>query len=253
MTDRFERAMVPLKAHEGGWSNHPDDPGGATMKGVTQRVYDEYRRLMGVQTQSVRGITDDEVFDIYRRQYWNTVRGNDLPDGLAYCVFDAAVNSGPGRAVRWLQTVLGVTVDGVIGHQTLGAAIKADPVTVINQYCDTRLAFMKRLKHWPTFKNGWSRRVKEVRERAISWVALGDFDAFPAVDAVEAKAEGSESALATVGDTLKSGPAQTVAGGAVSSVLAAATGDGPVSWAIAACLVMVALAGVYVLVKKVAS
>ena len=87
-----------------------------------------------------------EVAEIYRGQYWDAIRGDDLPAGVAYCVFDAAVNSGPGRALRWLQAEIGATVDGVIGNETLGLAARRDPVRLIDGYCARRLTFMKRLK-----------------------------------------------------------------------------------------------------------
>ena len=107
--DRFERAFALLAVHEGGYSNHPDDPGGATNRGVTQRTYDSYRARHGLERRDVRQITDGEVAEIYRGQYWDAIRGDDLPAGVAYCVFDAAVNSGPGRALRWLQAEIGAS------------------------------------------------------------------------------------------------------------------------------------------------
>lgn len=191
MTDRFPRAFALLSVHEGGYVNDPRDPGGATNKGVTQRTYDAYRRRMKQPTRDVRQITDAEVERIYRGQYWQTVHADKLPDGVAYCVFDAAVNSGPARAVKWLQSVTGASVDGIVGNETIAAARDMSPAVLINRYCDKRLAFMKRLKHWSTFKNGWSRRVHEVRAQAIEWAhnnsVVTDTTASP-----QAKADGLE-------------------------------------------------------------
>jgi len=246
---RFERAFALLRVHEGGYSDHPRDPGGATMKGVTQRVYDEYRRRMGRPTKHVRQISDAEVETIYRQQYWHAVKADDLPPGIAYCVFDAAVNSGPGRAARWLQQSLGVKVDGVIGNQTIGAAREADPAAVINAYCDRRLAFMRRLRHWSSFKNGWTRRVSDVRAQSVEWARQGG----PRVAAVSpehlAKAEGDEKLTATIKDMARNPAALATAGSSLGAVSAVMEGDGPVQYALAATLVIGALGGLFWLVR----
>ncbi|MBI1495359.1 glycoside hydrolase family 108 protein [Halocynthiibacter styelae] len=191
--NRFERAFALLAVHEGGYVNHPDDPGGATNKGVTQRTYDNYRARHGLAPRHVRQITHNEVAAIYQVQYWGAIQADELPEGLAYCVFDAAVNSGPARAVRWLQAEIGATVDGVIGNETLGLASRADAAALIDRYCDRRLRFMKRLRHWPTFRNGWSARVAEVRAQAKVWVAKQE----PAVSTIapQPKADGPMSTI----------------------------------------------------------
>ena len=155
--------------------------------------------------RDVRQITDGEVAEIYRGQYWDAIRGDDLPAGVAYCVFDAAVNSGPGRALRWLQAEIGAAVDGVIGNETLGLAARRDPVRLIDGYCARRLTFMKRLRHWPTFQNGWSRRVAEVRAQSTAWAARRDPQ--PSTVAAPAKARGAARASATLRDTLTDGKA----------------------------------------------
>jgi len=250
--DRFLRAFRPMQIHEGGYVNHPRDPGGATMKGVTQRVYDDYRRRMNQPQKSVRHISDYEVETIYRQQYWNAVKADDLPDGLAYCVFDAAVNSGPGRAARWLQQALGVKVDGIIGNQTVGAARAANAVDVINRYCDMRLAFMKRLRHWPTFKNGWTRRVAEVRRQATEWAASGETPMAMGLIGKDhiAKAEGPEKVTASLGDAIRNPYAITAAGSSIGAVGTALEGDGPVQYALAAALLVVAIGGVVWLIRS---
>jgi len=146
-------------AYEGGYVDHPKDPGGATMEGVTQRTYSADRQRRGLSTRPVRQMDPGERDAIYKIQYWDAVRGDDLPSGIDAAVYDYAVNSGPGRAARELQAVLGVKQDGVIGLMTLEAARAEDPLTVIKALCERRLAFMKRLRHWPTFAKGWTRRV----------------------------------------------------------------------------------------------
>jgi len=246
MTERFERAFELLKVHEGGYVNHPRDPGGATNKGVTQSTYDAYRARLAKPQQDVRGITDFEVRTIYKQQYWDTVQADYLPHGLAYCVFDAAVNSGPGQAAKWLQRAVGAGVDGVVGNETITAARRADVRNTINAYCDMRLAFMRRLKHWPTFKNGWSRRVAEVRAQSLNWAGAKPVAA--SLEPIQPKATGKTKKTAITADMLKDPAAISAIGGVVGSVGAVSSGTGPVQYAVAAVLVLAALVGVWWLV-----
>lgn len=167
----FVPALAGTLVHEGGWSNHKADPGGATMKGVTQRIYDAYRTRRGLPLQSVRLITEVELRDIYRKQYWDAVKGDKLPAGVDYVVFDGAVNSGPAQSIKWLQRALGtVKVDGVIGEATL-AAVEAYPDhdRLIALVLGRRLAFLQALKTWPVFKGGWSARVAQVKQIGQAW------------------------------------------------------------------------------------
>lgn len=157
-----------LEEYEGGFVDHPSDPGGATNRGVTQAVYDSFRRSRGEHPLSVRLLRDEEHAAIYRERYWETVRGDDLPGGVDLAAFDAAVNSGPARAGRWLQKAAGVKPDGAVGPVTLAAVNAADPLVLIHDMLDRRLAFLKRLRTWSTFGRGWERRVVSVRERAVS-------------------------------------------------------------------------------------
>jgi lysozyme family protein len=165
----FTKLLAPLVGIEGGVSTRPlkSDPGGLTNKGVTQKTYDAYRTSRGRPEQSVRKLTQAELTEIYRRQFWNTVNGDNLPSGLDWAVFDFSVNSGPAQAIRELQRVLGCNVDGVMGLATMGAVERADTSLTINHYCDRRLAFMRRLKNWSANRNGWTHRVAEVRAAAL--------------------------------------------------------------------------------------
>ena len=248
--ERFERAFALLRVHEGGYVDHPDDPGGATMKGITQQTYDAYRQRLGLPKADVRYISDEDVRAIYKDQYWDAVRADELPPGLAYCVFDAAVNSGPGRASRWLQQLIGVKVDGVVGHETLAAAEAVDPVATIQTYCDNRLDFMRGLKHWGTFKNGWKRRVAEVREQSREWAELDDV-VTATTEPPQPKAEGRRSMTASAKKLVKDKPAMIAAGGGIlSGVTPFANGDGPVHYAVAAVLVIVVLAAIWFLFRE---
>ena len=119
MKANFEKALAYVLEHEGGWVHHKLDPGGATNKGVTQAVYDGYRKMRGRGVQSVKFISEEEVRAIYKFQYWDRVQGDLLPTGVDYAVFDFAVNSGVGRASKYLQAVVGVAQDAARGGGAL--------------------------------------------------------------------------------------------------------------------------------------
>lgn len=169
--DRFAVCLPLVLKHEGGFVDHPRDPGGATNKGITQKTYDSWRDRKGQPRQSVRSITSDEVAAIYRRDYWDAIKGDDLPAGIDYCVFDFAVNSGIDRASRYLQRAVGAGEDGSIGPATLAKVKATDPARVINTICDQRMAFLRGLKTFPTFGKGWTARVADVRDRALEMSA----------------------------------------------------------------------------------
>jgi lysozyme family protein len=164
----FETCLALMLAHEGGYVHHEKDPGGRTNHGVTQRVWEEW---VGheVDEKQMRALTHEMVAPLYKRKYWDAVRADDLVDGVDYCVFDVAVNSGPGRAVKFLQSCVGVTADGGFGPATLAAVKKSeeDPARLIELYCAKRLEFLQSLKTFETFGKGWSRRVQEVKDKAL--------------------------------------------------------------------------------------
>jgi lysozyme family protein len=164
MRENFAKALAQVLQYEGYYSDHPKDPGGATMRGVTQAVYNAWRKAANLPTQSVRFISDLEIAAIYRDQYWDRIRGDDLPSGIDFAVFDYAVNSGVSRAARTLQGVVGVTQDGVIGPATLQATKTYVAMSVTNR----RLAFMKSLSIWATFGKGWSARIADVKAQIIA-------------------------------------------------------------------------------------
>lgn len=169
MRGNFEACLKETLSHEGGWSDHKDDPGGATMKGVTLDTYRRWRP--GATKAQLRAITDAEVAAIYRKDYWDAVNADDLPAGLDLVAFDGAVNSGPSRGAKWLQAGVGAKQDGKVGPATIAAARACDTRTAVNRACDARLAFLKTLGTWPTFGEGWSRRVASVRSTALAMAA----------------------------------------------------------------------------------
>jgi lysozyme family protein len=168
---RFETCLAQVLRHEGGYVDHPADPGGATNMGITHRTLARWRQVSpwwDLPKAAVKALTRGEAGAIYRALYWNACRARDLPDGIDLAVFDYAVNSGPDRAVRTLQAALGVVVDGQVGPLTLAAAGRADARQVINALCDRRLGFLKALSTFPIFGRGWTSRVASVRAAALA-------------------------------------------------------------------------------------
>ena len=160
----FDEALEHLLKNEGGWVNHPSDPGGETNMGVTKQVWEEW---LGHPVKTMKTLTPKDVAPLYKRKYWDRIKGNDLPSGVSYCVFDAAVNSGTGRAAKWLQEAVGAVPDGAIGPKTLDMVYEANPADLINRMCDIRQSFLEGLKTFETFGKGWTRRVSEVRKIAL--------------------------------------------------------------------------------------
>ncbi|KQV78162.1 glycoside hydrolase family 108 protein [Rhizobium sp. Root1220] len=194
--NEFPRSLAKTLIHEGGYSNHVADPGGATMRGITQRVYDEYRRSIGLGPLPVKNISTSELQAIYRKRYWNLAKCDKLARGVSYVVFDGAVNSGVGQSVKWLQRALQAmglyqgAIDGVIGQGTLLAAAGVnDNDALVARICERRMAFFKALKTFKTFGKGWSASVNGVLSVGQAWatgsvgpeieyVAGGDAKAF---------------------------------------------------------------------------
>jgi len=168
MNGNFDTCFALVLAHEGGYVDHPKDPGGRTNHGVTQRVWEEWLGRP-VSEKEMRALTPTMIKPLYKRKYWDACRADDLMVGVDYAVFDVSVNSGPGRAIKFLQSCVGVTVDGGFGPATLAAVKKAeeDPARLIELYCARRLEFLQSLRTFETFGKGWSRRVQEVKDKAL--------------------------------------------------------------------------------------
>ena len=165
MNTNFDACLALVLKEEGGYVNNPADPGGRTNLGVTQATWQAWIGS-AVSEQDMRDLTQDDVKPLYRQKYWDVIRGDDLPAGVDYALLDFAVNSGPSRAIRYVQIALGVPSDGIIGPQTL-TAIKAEtPSDLIESVCDSRLSFLQALSTWATFGRGWSARVARVKDNA---------------------------------------------------------------------------------------
>jgi len=156
---QFNEALTHILAAEGGYAHHPADPGGATRFGITQRT----ARAHGYRGD-MRYFPLDQAAVIYKSAYWDACRCDELPDLIRLVVFDAAVNSGPGQSLLWLQRCLGMTANGHITPATLAAARQADALALAHCLLDKRLAFLKQLRTWRTFGRGWQRRLDALRQ-----------------------------------------------------------------------------------------
>ena len=170
MESNFETALAKVLEHEGGFVNHPRDPGGATNLGVTLRTWQEWRRRP-VTVEQLKDLTPSDVAPMYRKKYWNIAGCDSLPAGLDYVVFDFAVNAGPGRALKTLQTAVGATPDGVLGPKTLAAITALGVEKSIERFTEERLKFYRSLPTFDVFGRGWTRRSKESEDAAKTMLA----------------------------------------------------------------------------------
>jgi lysozyme family protein len=165
----WQKCLETILHHEGGYVNHPKDPGGETNLGVTKRVYEEWGG-----TKDMKDLTVDDVSPIYKKNYWDRVRGDDLPAGLDLCVFDFGVNAGTGRAAKYLQKMIGTTPDGGIGPATLQKLKEyVDDQGVehtIKLYQMGRQKYYESLSTFSTFGRGWTRRVEETTDLALKMI-----------------------------------------------------------------------------------
>lgn len=161
MRDNFQPALSKTLAHEGGYVNDPHDPGGETNMGISKRSY---------PNENIRGMTRARAAQIYKRDYWDAVRGDDLPAGLDVMAFDGAVNSGVSRGAKWVQSAVGAQADGKIGPATLLRASKVDTRQAIKAAANNRMQFLRGLNTWSRYKNGWTTRVEDMRNMALSMV-----------------------------------------------------------------------------------
>ena len=168
--DRFPACLKIVLKHEGGYVNHPKDPGGRTNLGVTQRVWETWAGRKATE-QEMRSLTVDMVAPLYRQKYWDKVRGRDLAPGLDLHVFDFGVNAGPARAIRYLQMMIGAHPDGQFGPATMRALSnyidQYDTAKAIRRYGELREQYYRQLRTFPTFGRGWLRRNREVTAAAL--------------------------------------------------------------------------------------
>ena len=166
MKSNYDECLKTILHHEGGYVNHPKDPGGETNLGVTKRVYQEHGG-----TKDMKDLLVEDVAPIYKKGYWDRMKGDDLPGGLDLCVFDFGVNAGPGRADKFLQSMIGTTVDGGIGPNTLAKVeeyIRENGEhESVKKYQEMRQKYYEQLSTFDTFGKGWTRRVEETTKLAL--------------------------------------------------------------------------------------
>ena len=169
MKDNWEQCFALVLKNEGGYVDKNSDPGGATNLGCTKATWEAWVGH-SVTKDDIKALMPNDVMPLYKAKYWDTIKGDDLPEGVDYAVFDFAINSGPSRAAKALQSVLGVNPDGKIGPATLDALEAANPRDIATSICEARLAFLQSLPTYGTFGKGWSRRVSEVENTAFKMV-----------------------------------------------------------------------------------
>lgn len=169
MIDNFNECFQWLLAHEGGYVDHPDDPGGATNLGVTQQTWSDYAGHKATK-EEIRALTAADVKPLYKRRYWDVVWGDKLPSGIDWMLCDWGVNSGPARPIKKVQKIIGSNPDGVMGPITLGKIEASHTEKLIDALYMERQAFYENLKTFHIFGKGWTRRNKETKHQA-RWLA----------------------------------------------------------------------------------
>ena len=166
MKENFDKSLALILKHEGLYVDHPQDPGGATMKGITLATFTEFKGR-AMSKEELRAISDADVRAIYKSRYWDAVRADELKPGVDLLAFDMAVNKGVGRAAKLMQRGAGVTEDGALGPKSMAAINALDAADIIAKVSEARRDFYKSLKTFPTFGKGWLRRVDETEKEAL--------------------------------------------------------------------------------------
>jgi len=170
MKENFDEALKAIFKHEGGYVHHKLDPGGMTNLGVTKRVWEAWVGK-AVGEKEMRALTPATVAPLYKKQYWDAVKADELPTGLDYLMFDFAINAGPGRAIKTMQKAIGTNPDGAIGPKTMQALKDADQADLIAKFSMEKELFYKALPTFATFGKGWMRRVAEAQSHAVTMLA----------------------------------------------------------------------------------
>ena len=170
MLSNWDNAFKLMLKSEGGFVNHPSDPGGMTNLGVTKATWENWVGRESDEAE-MRGLTPEKVEPLYKKKFWDAVRSDELPVGLDYLMFDFAVNAGAGRAIKTLQTAVGVTPDGGFGPMTMAAVQAVDPVELIERFSQAKEDFYRSLTTFATFGKGWLNRVADVKVKASAMLA----------------------------------------------------------------------------------
>jgi lysozyme family protein len=170
MTGNFKECLDLVLKSEGGWVNHPSDPGGETNLGVTKRVWEEY---VGHPVESLKNLTKEDVAPLYEQKYWRPCYGEVLPRGLDFVVFSMGINAGTGRSIKLLQLSIGCVPDGVIGPTTRGLISNSNSATLIAKFSESRREYYRSLKNFPIFGKGWLSRVDREESEALQMTKNG--------------------------------------------------------------------------------
>ena len=170
MLSNWDNSFKLMLKSEGGFVNHPSDPGGMTNLGVTKATWENWVGRESDEAE-MRGLTPEKVEPLYKKKYWDAVRGDELPPGISYLCFDFAVNAGAGRSIKTLQTAVGVTPDGGFGPMTMAAVQAVDPIELIERFSQAKEDFYRSLNTFATFGKGWLNRVADVKVKASSMLA----------------------------------------------------------------------------------
>lgn len=235
----YDAALARLLVHEGGYTNHPADPGGPTNFGIT--IYD-YRKYVkpGATAADVKAMTLAEAKSIYRSKYWAAQRCDELPAGVDYAVFDYGVNCGIGRSGKVLRRVLKLPDNtSVVSDAVIAAAVQGDAKAEIGAIDAERLRFLQGLRTWSVFGAGWGRRVAEVNGAALAMAAGADHASIPMPTAASS-ADRADKGVVPVAKSAQQGAAGAIAAAGAAAVHQAhASGVRP---AVIAVIVIVALA-----------
>ena len=167
MQNNFQKCLDLVLKSEGGWVNNPADPGGETNLGVTKKVWEEW---VGHEVKTMKGLTPADVAPMYQAKYWMACYAPQLPIGVDYCLFDAAVNMGPGRAVKLLQEAIQCMPDGTIGPRTMQLLDQKKPEDIVDAFSQRKINFYEGLKTFPVFGKGWLKRVEDVKFNALKMI-----------------------------------------------------------------------------------
>lgn len=169
MKDNWKRSFELMLQSEGGFVNNPSDPGGMTNLGVTKATWENWIGRQSDEAE-MRGLTPEKVEPMYRKKYWDAVRGDEVKLGLDYLLFDFAVNAGAGRAIKTLQTAIGVPADGGFGPITMASMKSYEPVKLIERFSQAKEDFYRSLNTFDVFGKGWLNRVAKVKAEALKMV-----------------------------------------------------------------------------------
>lgn len=247
MKNNFVACWRGTKVYEGGFTKNKADPGNWTggkvgvgvLKGTNMGV-----SAAAFPSLDIEHLTEAQAMNIYQKQYWDAVRGDDLPAGVDNSTWDYGVNSGPSRSVKDLQRVAGVAADGKVGPATLAAVAKLDGVAVIKKHCARRLGYMQSLKIWNSFKAGWSKRVASVEAASVAMYLAATKT--PA----EAKVSLLAESRAADGKASKQANAAGRVGAGAAATVPAATASTGHAWELVAAGVLLAVAVAAIVVAR---